>query len=114
MDRNGNLLSYTDTVMGTWNFSHDHLNRLASAIPGTGAPSSYSGEKLCMAYDSFGDRTQSNFQTTACSSVEMPFTSESCLVKKKSTRPQRISSSSRSPVSRALRITGWKVVGATL
>ena len=64
---NGNLLSYTDTVMGTWNFSYDHLNRISSAIPGAGAPSGYSGENLCMAYDSFGDRTQSNFQTTACS-----------------------------------------------
>jgi RHS repeat-associated protein len=65
---NGNLLSYTDTVMGTWTFSYDHLNRISSAIPGAGAPSGYSGSKLCMAYDSFGDRTQSNFQTTACSS----------------------------------------------
>ena len=45
--------------------------------------------------------------------MEMPFTSESCFVKK-GTRPQRISTSSRRPVSLALRMTGWNVVGAML
>ena len=30
-DSAGNLLSYTDTVMGTWNFQYDTLNRLIGA-----------------------------------------------------------------------------------
>ena len=47
---------------------HD-LNRLASALPATGV---YSGQsqRLCLAYDSFGNRTQANFQTTPCSSSD--------------------------------------------
>ena len=45
--------------------------------------------------------------------VEMPLTSESCLVKN-GIRPQRSCTSSRSPVSRLARMMGCIVVGATL
>ena len=65
-DATGNVKQYVDSVMGTWNFSYDTLNRLTSAVPGAGAPGNYTGQKLCMAYDSFGNRSQSNLQTTAC------------------------------------------------
>jgi RHS repeat-associated protein len=43
----------------------DHLNRLASGTPTSGV---YSGQnqQLCLDYDSFGNRTQSDLQTTAC------------------------------------------------
>jgi RHS repeat-associated protein len=40
-DAAGNLLSYTDTVMGTWNFQYDTLNRLiggSDAAPAAPAP----------------------------------------------------------------------------
>jgi YD repeat-containing protein len=51
----GNLLNYTDsTVMGTWSFQYDHLNRLSlgTQTPLVAAPQSY-----CWAYDAFGNRT---------------------------------------------------------
>lgn len=66
-DATGNLKQYSDSVMGAWSFNYDSISRLSSASPGSGAPSEYSGQNLCMAYDSFGNRTQSNFESTACS-----------------------------------------------
>ena len=55
---NGSLLSVTDTVMGTWTYSYDSLNRLktAQAVPNTQtgfAP--YGGALLGWGYDSFGN-----------------------------------------------------------
>jgi hypothetical protein len=38
-----------------------------SATPLNNVSSGYSGQYLCMNYDSFGNRTQANFQFTACS-----------------------------------------------
>ena len=35
-DRDGNVLSYTDSVMGTWSFGYDSLNRLTSAVVSSG------------------------------------------------------------------------------
>jgi len=52
---NGNLLSYTDWVNGTWsNIGYDGLNRLSAAtqVSVGGATQSY-----CWTYDSFGNRT---------------------------------------------------------
>jgi RHS repeat-associated protein len=56
---NGNLLSYTDSVNGTWNFGfsgYDALNRLSAGtqtpVAGNGNPQSF-----CWTYDSFGNRT---------------------------------------------------------
>jgi len=52
---NGNLLSYTDSVNGTWsNIAYDGLNRLSAAtqVPVGGVAQSY-----CWTYDSFGNRT---------------------------------------------------------
>jgi len=65
---NGNLLSYTDSIMGTWSFGYDNLNRLISGTPGTGAPSAYANMFLCLNYDAFGNRTQYGFQSAACPS----------------------------------------------
>ncbi|MGA7313783.1 MAG: RHS repeat-associated core domain-containing protein [Silvibacterium sp.] len=73
-DPNGNVRLYNDTMMGTWNFNYDNLNRLSSAIPGTGAPGGYAGENLCMNYDPWGNRTQSDFQSTACNPTSDPAT----------------------------------------
>ena len=55
---NGSLLSVTDTVMGTWTYSYDSLNRLktAQAVPNTQtgfAP--YGAALLGWGYDSFGN-----------------------------------------------------------
>ena len=68
----GNITQYVDSVQGTWNFAFDNLNRLSSAVPGTGASSAYQGQDLCYNYDAFGNRTQAGFQTSACSSSNPP------------------------------------------
>ena len=75
-DHAGNVTSYDDSVMGTWIFSYDHLNRLASGVPSTGV---YSGQsrQLCMDYDSFGNRTQADLQTTACNPNPTPSVTQS-------------------------------------
>jgi RHS repeat-associated protein len=51
---NGNLLSYTDSLMGTWSFGYDTLNRLTS-----GAITSASNQNpyYCWSFDAFGNRT---------------------------------------------------------
>jgi RHS repeat-associated protein len=61
-DPDGNLVNYNDTVMGTWSFNYDSLNRLSA---GTQTPVSGQGQSpqsLCWTYDSFGNRTA---QTTS-------------------------------------------------
>ena len=50
----GNLLSYTDSVMGAWNFSYDSLNRLTGASDGQPGNANVA---YCWAYDAFGNRT---------------------------------------------------------
>jgi RHS repeat-associated protein len=62
-DGTGNLLNYTDSVMGTWSFSYDTLNRLLSGSASTGG---YAGENLCWSYDPFGNRTAQVEQPLAC------------------------------------------------
>ena len=58
---NGNLLSYTDWVNGTWSFGaggYDSLNRLVSGSSGSGP---YQGLQMSWSYDSFGNRTSESF-----------------------------------------------------
>lgn len=55
----GNLKQYSDssagsTIMGTWTFSYDNLNRLAGA---TDNQKGNTSTNYCWAYDSFGNRT---------------------------------------------------------
>jgi RHS repeat-associated protein len=50
---NGDLLAYSDSVMGSWAFGYDKLDRLTSAA----GPSSQS---MSYAYDSFGNRWPTN------------------------------------------------------
>ena len=45
-DSTGDITQYQDSVQGTWSFGYDDLNRLSSAIPGTGAQSAYQGQNL--------------------------------------------------------------------
>jgi RHS repeat-associated protein len=72
-DLDGNVAGYNDSVMGMWSFGYDTLNRLMSATPGAGAPGGYAGMNLCMNYDAYGNRTQSNWQA-ACSPGSDPAT----------------------------------------
>jgi RHS repeat-associated protein len=53
-DGDGNLLNYTDWVMGTWTFSYDSLNRL---VGGSDNQSGNSNGYYCWGYDPFGNRT---------------------------------------------------------
>ena len=53
-DDSGNLKSYTDSVMGTWNFSYDTLNRVAGASDNQ---ASNPDKQYCWSYDAFGNRT---------------------------------------------------------
>ena len=56
---NGNLLSYTDSVMGTWsNLGYDGLNRLEG---GSATSGYFSGLQMVWGYDSFGNRTGETF-----------------------------------------------------
>jgi len=64
---NGNVLGYTDTVIGAWSFGYDQLNRLTSA-----ANTSVGnwGMNFCWAYDSFGNRTQQSTSNAAFTTGE--------------------------------------------
>ena len=55
----GNLISITDSVMGTWSFNYDNLNRLSA---GTQTPTTGAAQSFCWTYDQFGNRTA---QTTS-------------------------------------------------
>jgi YD repeat-containing protein len=62
-DPDGNLLSYADSVMGSWSFGYDPLNRLTSAAVSSGyyMGTNIAGATLGWTYDEFGNRlTQSS------------------------------------------------------
>jgi RHS repeat-associated protein len=58
---NGNILVHSDSVMGTWNFSYDAMDRLATAVAGPSAPSAFRNQSAAWSYDSFGNRTAQTF-----------------------------------------------------
>jgi RHS repeat-associated protein len=66
--RNGNLTNVIDSVMGTWAYGYDSLNRLNSA---TQAPVSGTQQFFCWSYDSFGNRTN---QATSNQAFSSPLT----------------------------------------
>ena len=63
---NSKILAHTDSVMGTWNFSYDPLNRLSTAIAGASVPIAYSSNFGCWSYDAFGNRLWEEMSTTPC------------------------------------------------
>jgi RHS repeat-associated protein len=72
----GNLASYTDSVMGAWNFSYDSLNRLVSShnTAVSSATPQFAGNYGCWSYDSFGNRLSQAMSTTPCNATP-PLTS---------------------------------------
>jgi YD repeat-containing protein len=50
---NGNILSHTDSAMGTWNFAYDTLNRLTTAqnTAVTGGSAQFANLNGCWTYD---------------------------------------------------------------
>ncbi len=88
-DANGNVVGYTDSVMGTWSMSggYDQFNRLTSASATSGV---YAGLQMNWGYDPFGNRTSSTSSGTA----QMPVPSNSTVAYNNSARYNQISSTS--------------------
>ncbi len=66
----GNIVGYTDSVMGRWGFSYDPLYRMTSGSAATGA---YAGVQASWGYDAFGNRTAETF--SGSSQMPMPTSS---------------------------------------
>jgi RHS repeat-associated protein len=71
---NGNILTHVDSVMGTWNFSYDGVDRIASATQTayTATSQQYAGKLGCWTYDSYGNRTLEAFSPAACNNTPTP------------------------------------------
>ena len=67
--QNGNILAHADSVMGTWNFTYDGVDRLMTAqqTAYTATSQKYAGNYGCWnwTYDSFGNRTLEAYSATA-------------------------------------------------
>ncbi len=66
----GNVVGYTDSVMGGWGFSYDPLYRLTGGSATTGA---YAGLQTSWGYDAFGNRQSETFSGT----TQMPMPTNS-------------------------------------
>jgi RHS repeat-associated protein len=60
---NGNLAKVIDSATGTWMYTYDTLNRVAT---GTASSGPYNGQYGCWFYDAFGNRTSESMSTTPC------------------------------------------------
>lgn len=56
-DVNGNVLSSWDSVMGSWSYGHDNLNRLVSVSATGSGQANFTGAVPTWTYDAFGNRT---------------------------------------------------------
>jgi RHS repeat-associated protein len=79
---NGNILTHSDSVMGTWNFTYDAVDRLSTAtqtaVSATSpASQNYAGKYGCWSYDAFGNRTMEAFSTASCDNNPTPQVSAS-------------------------------------
>jgi RHS repeat-associated protein len=75
--QNGNILAHADSVMGTWNFTYDAVDRLMTAqqTAYTATSQKYAGNYGCWnwTYDSFGNRTLEAYSaTSSCGSNLTP------------------------------------------
>lgn len=66
----GNIVGYTDSVMGHWGFGYDTLYRMTSGSATTGA---YAGLQTSWGYDAFGNRQSEAFSGT----TQMPMPTNS-------------------------------------
>jgi RHS repeat-associated protein len=69
-DAAGNVVGYTDSVMGGWGFAYDTLNRLQSSSVTSGA---YASLQIGWGFDTFGNRTSESF--SGSSGVLLPTSS---------------------------------------
>jgi RHS repeat-associated protein len=65
---NGNILSHSDSVMGTWNYTYDNLNRLVTSqnTATTSTSIQYANDFDCFGYDPYGNRTVNSLQASPC------------------------------------------------
>lgn len=66
---NGDVLSVTDAVMGSWTYSYDDFNRLVS---GSAAAGPDAGLNLSWSYDRYGNRWSQTATGTGSSTVVQP------------------------------------------
>ncbi|MGB8028034.1 MAG: RHS repeat-associated core domain-containing protein [Terracidiphilus sp.] len=66
---NGDVLSMTDSVMGTWSYSYDDFNRLTSGAASAGVDNTLS---LSWTYDRYGNRWAQNASGTGNISAVQP------------------------------------------
>jgi len=74
---NGNLISATDLVTGSWSYGYDDLNRLKTAAGNSGSYNglmSVSGTTLGWAYDSFGNRLGQTASTGLLPNLSQQYT----------------------------------------
>ena len=100
--QNGNILAHADSVMGTWNFSYDAVDRLMTAqqTAYTATSQKYAGNYGCWnwSYDSFGNRTLEAYSATAsCGSNLTPQALTTYIQSGSIPLNNRISSSTMSP-----------------
>jgi RHS repeat-associated protein len=64
-DYAGNVKSATDSVIGSWTYNYDTLNRV---VNGTSTTTPYAGDVDCWTYDGFGNRTSESIppNSTPC------------------------------------------------
>jgi RHS repeat-associated protein len=108
---NGNILTHTDSVMGTWNFSYDAVDRLTTArnMAAGVSPFPYTGQYGCWSYDAYGNRLSEAMSSTACNSNPTPQVWTTY-----NTSNNRISASSMSPLTVAAGSYGYDNSGHTL
>jgi RHS repeat-associated protein len=71
-DANGNVISFTDSVMGAWSYQYDSLNRVVGGANASGGPNPRYSD--CFGYDNWGNRTNEAYSATACGSSPAPTT----------------------------------------
>jgi RHS repeat-associated protein len=71
-DANGNIVGLMDSVMGSWKYQYDSLNRVTGGANSGGGPNP--GYSDCFAYDNWGNRTLEAYTATACGSSPAPTT----------------------------------------
>ena len=59
-EANGNVVAYTDSVMGSWTFGYDQLNRLTTAVNSPVSEGANWAQNFSWGYDSYGNRLWQN------------------------------------------------------
>lgn len=69
-DATGNIISFNDSVMGSWSYQYDSLNRVVNGHELSSGPTP--GWSGCFAYDAWGNRTGEAYSATGCGDSPAP------------------------------------------